>query len=97
MAPLGGGGTFKKQPSDRKVRFGFGFWVFPYRVSLCSPGCSGTQSLEQAGLELRSACLCLPSVEVKLLRACMPGKGLLEPQGLPLPKCLEEEWACVSP
>jgi hypothetical protein len=34
-----------------------------------SPGCLGTHSVDQAGLELRnspaSACLCLPSVEIK--------------------------------
>jgi hypothetical protein len=31
--------------------FGFGF--FGDRVSLCSPGCLGTHSVDQAGLELR--------------------------------------------
>jgi hypothetical protein len=30
------------------------FWVFGDRVSLCSPGCPGTHSVDQAGLELRS-------------------------------------------
>ena len=29
------------------------------RVSLCSPGCPGTHSVDQAGLELRDDCLCL--------------------------------------
>jgi hypothetical protein len=29
------------------------FLVFRERVSLCSPGCPGTHSLDQAGLELR--------------------------------------------
>jgi hypothetical protein len=38
--------------------FGVLFWfvlvlVFWGRVSLCSPGCPGTHSVEQAGLELR--------------------------------------------
>jgi hypothetical protein len=28
--------------------------VFRDRVSLCSPGCPGTQSVDQAGLELRN-------------------------------------------
>jgi hypothetical protein len=28
--------------------------VFPDRVSLCSPGCPGTHSVDQAGLELRN-------------------------------------------
>ncbi|GAB1292333.1 Lysosomal Pro-X carboxypeptidase [Apodemus speciosus] len=33
-----------------------------FRVSLCSPGCPGTHSVDQAGLELRkAACLCLPN------------------------------------
>jgi hypothetical protein len=29
------------------------FWFFRDRVSLCSPGCPGTHSIDQAGLELR--------------------------------------------
>ncbi|GAB1284876.1 Fer-1-like protein 5 [Apodemus speciosus] len=34
-------------------------------VSLCSPGCPGTHSVDQAGLELKkSACLCLPSAGI---------------------------------
>ncbi|GAB1287840.1 Annexin A9 [Apodemus speciosus] len=34
--------------------------------SLCSPGCPGTHSVDQAGLKLqRSACLCLPSAGTK--------------------------------
>jgi hypothetical protein len=31
----------------------FCLFVFRDRVSLCSPGCSGTHSVDQAGLELR--------------------------------------------
>jgi hypothetical protein len=34
--------------------FGFVFLVFRDRVSLCSPGCPGTHSIDQAGLELRN-------------------------------------------
>jgi hypothetical protein len=34
--------------------FFFFFLVFRDRVSLCSPGCPGTQSVDQAGLELRN-------------------------------------------
>ena len=30
------------------------FCLFPDRVSLCSPGCPGTHSVDQAGLELRN-------------------------------------------
>jgi hypothetical protein len=29
-------------------------WFFRDRVSLCSPGCPGTHSVDQAGLELRN-------------------------------------------
>jgi hypothetical protein len=32
----------------------FCFWVFRDRVSLYSPGCPGTQSVDQAGLEFRN-------------------------------------------
>jgi hypothetical protein len=40
---------------------------FGDRVSLCSPGCPGTHSVDQAGLELRNppASLCFPSVGIK--------------------------------
>jgi hypothetical protein len=35
--------------------FGFGFlFVFRDRVSLCSPGCPGAHSVDQASLELRN-------------------------------------------
>ena len=34
--------------------FFFFFWLFRDRVSLYSPGCPGTHSVEQAGLELRN-------------------------------------------
>jgi hypothetical protein len=34
--------------------FCFLFFVFRDRVSLCSPGCPGTHSVDQAGLELRN-------------------------------------------
>jgi hypothetical protein len=32
----------------------FFFLVFRVRVSLCSPGCPGTHSVDQAGLKLRN-------------------------------------------
>jgi hypothetical protein len=32
----------------------FFFLVFQDRVSLCSPGCPGTHSVDQTGLELRN-------------------------------------------
>ena len=34
--------------------FFFFFLIFRDRVSLCSPGCPGTHSVDQAGLELRN-------------------------------------------
>jgi hypothetical protein len=34
--------------------FLFWFLFFPDKVSLCSPGCAGTHSVDQAGLELRN-------------------------------------------
>jgi hypothetical protein len=39
--------------SDNQVFFFF-FLVFRDRVSLYSPGCPGTHSVDQAGLELRN-------------------------------------------
>lgn len=32
---------------------------------LCSPGSPGTSSLDQAGIQLRSTCLCLPNAGIK--------------------------------
>jgi hypothetical protein len=44
----------------------FCFCLFYWnRVSLCSPGCPGTHSVDQAGLELRPAWLCLLTAESK--------------------------------
>jgi hypothetical protein len=34
--------------------FGLVWFGFSRRVSLCSPGCPGTHSVDQAGLELRN-------------------------------------------
>ena len=41
------------------------FLVFQDRVSLCSPSCLGTHSVDQAGLELRNSPVCLPSAGIK--------------------------------
>jgi hypothetical protein len=48
-------------------------FVFPDRVSLYSPGCPGTHSADQAGLELRY--LPASASQVLGLKACatMPG------------------------
>jgi hypothetical protein len=48
------------------------FWFFE-RVSLCSPGCPGTHSVDQAGLELRN--LPASASQVLGLKECatMPG------------------------
>jgi hypothetical protein len=44
-------------------------WLFFWdRVSLYSPGCPGTHFVDQAGIKLRSACLCLPSAGIKGVR-----------------------------
>jgi hypothetical protein len=47
--------------------------VFRDRVSLCSPGCPGTHSVDQAGLELRNPPA--SASQVLGLKACatMPG------------------------
>jgi hypothetical protein len=42
----------------------FCFVLFSDRVSLCSPGCSGTHSVDQAGLKLRN----LPASASQVLR-----------------------------
>jgi hypothetical protein len=55
--------------------FWFGFvFVFGDKVSLCSPGCPGTYSVAQAGLELRN--LPASASQVLGLKACttMPGQ-----------------------
>jgi hypothetical protein len=51
------------------------FFFFRDRVSLCSPGCPGTHSVDQAGLELRNP---LASASRVLgLKACATTPGLL--------------------
>jgi hypothetical protein len=55
------------------IFFFFFFLVFGDRVSLCSPGCPRTHSLDQAGLELRN-----PSAsasQVLGLKACTTTPG----------------------
>jgi hypothetical protein len=43
-----------KRDLRKKLRALFFFLVFQDRVSLCSLGCPGTHSVDQAGLELRN-------------------------------------------
>jgi hypothetical protein len=59
------------QPSDTNLFVFCFFWfglVFQDRVSLCSPGCPGTHSVDQAGLELRN--LPASASQVLGLKAC---------------------------
>jgi hypothetical protein len=53
------------------------FVCFRDRVSLCSPGCPGTHSIDQAGLELRNSSA--SASQVLGLKACttMPGQMLI--------------------
>jgi hypothetical protein len=46
----------------------FFFLVFRDRVSLCSPGCPGTHSVDQAGLELRN--LPVSASQVLKIKVC---------------------------
>jgi hypothetical protein len=48
-------------------------FVFPDRVSLCSPGCPGTHFVDQAGLELRK--LPASACQVLGLKACATTPG----------------------
>jgi hypothetical protein len=54
--------------------FFFFFLVFRDRVSLCSPGCLGTHSVDQAGLELRN--LPASASQVLGLKACATTSSL---------------------
>jgi hypothetical protein len=49
--------------------------VFQDRASMCSPGCPGTQDVDQAGLELRNSPASASASQVLGLKACtiMPG------------------------
>ncbi|EDL24724.1 interleukin 17 receptor D [Mus musculus] len=52
--------------SSGSLGFIYLFLVFRDRVSLCSPGCPGTHSVDQAGLlTQKSTCPCLPSAGIK--------------------------------
>jgi hypothetical protein len=67
----------------------FVWLVFRDRVSLCSPGCPGTHSVDQAGLELRnspaSAPTPTPSAGIKGVRHHRPASlSVLRLQALPL-------------
>jgi hypothetical protein len=55
--------------------FFFSFLIFRDRVSLCSPGCPGTHSVDQAGLELRNPPA--PASQVLGLKACATTPGSL--------------------
>jgi hypothetical protein len=52
----------------------FGFWfIFRDRISLCSPGCPGTHSVDQAGLKLRNPPASASQVLGLKASATMPG------------------------
>jgi hypothetical protein len=53
----------------------FFFNFFRDRVSLCSPGCPGTYSVDQAGLELRNSPA--SASQVLGLKACATTPGFL--------------------
>jgi hypothetical protein len=56
------------------VLFLFLFFVFRDRVFLCSPGCPGTHSVDQAGLKLRN--LPASASQVLGLKVCATTPGL---------------------
>ena len=60
-------------------------FVFRDRVSLCSPGCPGTHSVDQAGLELRN----LPASASQVLRLRSEEHTPSEYQTTPPPRCLK--------
>jgi hypothetical protein len=53
----------------------FFVFFFPDRVSLCSPGCPGTHSVDRAGLELRNPPA--SASQVLGLKACATTPGFL--------------------
>ena len=63
----------------------FLFLFFQDRVSLCSPGCPGTHSVDQAGLELRNSPA--SASQVLGLKACttIPGGSLFSKKHLLMP------------
>jgi hypothetical protein len=70
------------------------FLFFQDRVSLCSPGCPGTHSVDQAGLELRNlpasasqvlglkACAITPSLETLFFKVEAPVPWKVTPSSL---------------
>ena len=68
----------------------FFFLVFRDRVSLCSPGCPGTRSVDQAGLELRNPTA--SASRVLGLKACATTPG--SPCFFLQTGCLTEPGAC---
>jgi hypothetical protein len=53
------------------------FLVFRDRVSLCSPGCPGTHSVDQAGLKLRNPPASAPQMLGLKMCATTPGSNFL--------------------
>jgi hypothetical protein len=68
--------------------FFFFFWFFRDRVSLCIPGCPGTHSVDQAGLELRNPPA--SASQALGLKATTPGPGWTHFYG----KCVRAPPVC---
>jgi hypothetical protein len=63
-------------------------FVFRDRVSLCSPGCPGTHSVDQAGLELRNSPV--SASQVLGLKACTTTPGSRN-------SFMERQWTTKGP
>jgi hypothetical protein len=68
--------SLKKKNKKKTFLLLFLFFVFQDRVSLCSPGCPGTHSVDQAGLELRNPPA--SAFQVLGLKACATTAWLLK-------------------
>jgi hypothetical protein len=75
--------SLPSEPSPSPSHFSFyDYWnsfflVFRDRVSLCSSGCPGTHSVDQAGLELRNPPASASASQVLGLKACATTPGWL--------------------